>query len=434
MKKHVPLCISLFIFGLASISAFAGVTVSSPANGSTVGSSVNIVASANTSCSKGIASMGIYPAPYWLVYTVGGASLNTNISLNPGTYNVVVEEWDKCGGASTATVTINVKNAANAVYVTSPANNSSSGSSVNFVATATSACSLGVASMGIYTAPYQLAYVTNGASLNTSLNLSPGTYNTTVQEWDKCGGAATAQVTVKVGGNLFPHIQSDGGWNGYAQQPPTYQDCTNCTPSGPGTTWAMYQGIKSPSLSGNATQFNLGGNMPYSDVLWNNHLIGDFSSQGMPDTNHTLVPTLSTFTYDVYFYSGQINNAQALEFDINQFFNGMGFTWGHECRVSGGNEWDYWDNGNNKWVPTGIPCYPLTNQWNHLILQVQRTPGNQLLYQSITFNGATYTLNKYSNNFSAPGWYGITINYQMDGNYGQWAYDVYVDNLNFTYQ
>ena len=369
MKKHLPQCISLFIFGLASISAFAGVTVSSPANGSTVGSSVNIVASANTACSKGVASMGIYPAPYWLVYTVGGARLNTNISLNPGTYSVVVEEWDYCGGVSTATVTINVKSGANAVYVTSPANNSSSGSSVNFVATATTACSLGVASMGIYTAPYKLAYVTNGASLNTSLNLGPGTYNTIVQEWDKCGGAATTPVIVKVGGNVFPHVQSDGGWNGYAQQPPTYQDCNACTPSGPGTTWAMYQGIKSPSLSGNATQFNIGGNMPYSDVLWNNHLIGDFSSQGMPDSNHTLVPTLSAFTYDVYFYSGQINNAQALEFDINQFFNGMGFTWGHECRVAGGNEWDYWDNGSAKWVPTGIPCYPLTNQWNHLILQ-----------------------------------------------------------------
>lgn len=434
MKKHVPLCISFFIFGLASISVFAGVTVGSPANGATVGSSVNIVASANTGCSKGVASMGIYPTPYWLVYTVGGANLNTNISLNPGTYNVVIEEWDYCGGAGTSTVTINVKNGENAVYVTSPSNNSSSGSSVNFVATATTTCSLGVASMGIYTAPYKLAYTSNGASLNTSLNLSPGTYNTTVEEWDKCGGAASTPVTVKVGGTVLPHIQSDGGWSSYAQQPPTYQDCTNCTPSGPGTTWAMYQGVQNPSLSGNAAQFNIGGNMPYSDVLWNNHLIGDFSSQGLPDTNHTLVPTLSTFTYDVYFYGGQINNAQALEFDVNQFFNGMGFTWGHECRVAGGNEWDYWDNGNAKWVPTGIPCYPLTNQWNHVILQVQRTSNNQLLYQSITFNGTTYTLNKYSNCFSAPGWYGITINYQMDGNYAQWAYDVYVDNLNFTYQ
>jgi hypothetical protein len=434
MRKYASLCVCLCACGLLSVSAFAGVTISSPGNGSAVGSSVNVVASAtSSSCSSGVGSMGIYPASSWLVYTSNGSKLNTSISLNPGTYNLVVVAWDNCGGASTAGVTITVKEGTG-VYVAEPTNNSTVGTTVSFVASSTSSCAAGVASMGIYTAPSQLAYVTNGASLNTTLNLSPGTYNTTVQEWDKCGGSSTAPVTVTVGGgNSFSEVQSAGGWNGYAQQPPTYQDCNTCTPSGPGTTWAMYQGIKSPSLSGNATQFNIGGDMAYSDVLWNNHLIGDLSSQGMPDSNHTLVPTLSSFTYDVYFYGAQINNAQAVEFDINQFFNNMGFTWGHECRVMGGNEWDTWDNGTSQWVPTGIPCYPLNNQWNHLTLQVQRTANNQLLYQSITFNGTTYNLNKYSNNFSAPGWYGVTVNYQSDGNYAQWSYDIVLDNLTFTY-
>jgi hypothetical protein len=433
MRKHLPLCVSVFIFVLASLPALAGVTVSSPGNGSTVGTAVNFVASATTSCSAGVASMGIYPQPYWLDYVVGGASLNTSINLNPGNYNVVVVEWDHCGGASTSTVAITVTNQSG-VHVTSPANNSNVGTSVNFAATATTTCSLGVGAMGIYPAPYQLAYTVGGASLNTTLTLSPGTYHAVVVEWDRCGGAATAPVTFTVGGNTFSNLQASGGWNGYAQQPPTYADCTTCSPSGPGTTWAMYQGVKNPSLSGDATQFNIGGNMDYSDVLWNNHLIGDFSSQGMPDTNHTIVPNLSSFTYDVYFFSSQIGNAQALEFDVNQFFNGMGFTWGHECRIAGGNEWDTWDNPSGKWIPTGIPCYPLQNQWNHVTIQVQRTSNNQLLYQSITFNGQTYTLNRISGNFSAPGWYGVTVNYQMDGNYAQWAYDVYVDKLNFTYQ
>lgn len=290
--------------------------------------------------------------------------------------------------------------------------------------------------MGIYTAPNQLAYTTNGSSLNTTLTLSPGTYNTVVEEWDGCGGAATAGVTftVRGGGNTFYNLHSENGWNSYAQQPPTYQDCAKCTPAGPGTTWATYRGIKSPSLSGNATQYNIGGDMDYSDVLWNNHLIGDLSTQGMPDTGHTLVPTLHNFTYDVYFWGNNLNASQALEFDINQFFNGMGFTWGHECRVGGGNEWDVWDNVHAHWTPTGIPCYPNENAWNHLTIQVQRTSNNQLLYQSITLNGETHTLNWTYGPFSAPGWYGITINYQMDGNYAQSSYTVYLDKLDFTYQ
>jgi hypothetical protein len=79
--------------------------------------------------------MGIYPSANWLVYTVGGSKLNTRINLNPGTYSVVVEEWDYCGGASTATVKVNVQSGSG-VQVASPSNNSTVGSTVNFVATA----------------------------------------------------------------------------------------------------------------------------------------------------------------------------------------------------------------------------------------------------------------------------------------------------------
>ena len=434
MQNYVLTPTAILVFFLAATSAFAGVTVSSPASGSTVGTTINFVATASSSCSKGVASMGIYPTPGWLVYVVNGASLNTNISLNPGTYNVVVQDWDYCGGANTRTVTITVKSGTS-LTVTSPANNSTLGTTVNFAASATSSCSGGVASMGIYTAPGQLAYVVNGASLNTNLSLSPGTYNTTVEEWDKCGGAATTPVKITVAsGTTMWNLHSSGGWNGYAQQPPNYGDCATCTPSGPETTWAMYQGIKSPTMSGNSTQYNIGGTEAYTDVLWNNHLIGDFSSQGLPDTNHTLVPSLHTFTYDVYFYGSNLGASQALEFDINQFFDGMAFTWGHECRIAGGNEWDIWDNLKAKWIPTGIACNPASNSWNHLVIQVQRTTDNKLNYQSITLNGKTSTLNWTYSPYSEPGWYGITVNYQMDGNYKQSGYTVYVDKLNFTYQ
>jgi hypothetical protein len=194
----------------------------------------------------------------------------------------------------------------------------------------------------------------------------------------------------------------------------------------------MYQGVNNPTISGNSTQFNIGGTEAYTDVLWNNHLIGDFSSQGLPDTSHTLVPTLHNFTYDVYFYGNNLGAAQALEFDVNQFFGGMGFTWGTECRVGAGYEWDIWDSSH--WVPTGIPCNPNNNAWNHLVLQVQRTADNKLYYQSITLNGQTHNVNRTYSPFSAPGWYGITVNYQMDGDYKQTPYTVYVDKLNFTYQ
>ena len=229
------------------------------------------------------------------------------------------------------------------------------------------------------------------------------------------------------GGTSLTSLQHSGGWAQYGQQWPSYVDCSPSPCDG--ISFSMTQGISSPSLSGQATEFNVGGSVPFSDALWNNHLIGPGSSQGMPDGNRTMVPTLHNFTYDVYFYGDNMGLAQALEFDINQFFGNMGFIFGHECRIASGNEWDVWDNQNARWAPTGIPCYPNSNSWNHLTIKVQRTSNNDLVYQSITLNGATHTLNWTFPNGSTPGWYGLTINYQMDGDSKQDSYNVYLDNL-----
>lgn len=241
---------------------------------------------------------------------------------------------------------------------------------------------------------------------------------------------ASAPVTSPA--NAFLDLQQGGGWASYGLTPPSY---ATCSPSScDGIIYSMAQGVTSPSMSGDAAEFSLGGTTLYADALFNNHLIGDFSSQGMPDKSHTLVPTYHDFTYDVYFYGSDLELSQALEFDINQFFDNLGFIWGHECRVAGGHEWDIWDNVNKHWVPTGIACNPTSGSWNHLTIQVQRTADNQLLFQSITLNGVTGTVNQYYNPGSTDGWYGVTVNYQMDGNYQQTPYTVYLDDLTFTYE
>src|ERR1700683_520138 len=172
MQKSLLLIVCL-LSAICASAASSSVTVTSPANGSTVPGPVSFVASATSSCSKGVASMGIYTAPGVLAYVANGSSLNTSLSLSAGTYNTTVEEWDYCGGAATKAVTVTVSNTSG-VHVTAPTNGHSVGSPVNFSATATTSCSKGVASMGIYTSPGVLSYVGNGASLNTNLSLSPG--------------------------------------------------------------------------------------------------------------------------------------------------------------------------------------------------------------------------------------------------------------------
>lgn len=327
------------------------------------------------------------------------------------------------------------------VTVSSPGSGSTPASPVHFVATGSSpACSKGVASMGIYTAPYKLAYTVGGSRIDTYLTLSSGTYNTVVQQWDNCGWSATTPVTITVGGGTssggktFSNLQKSSGWTGMALLPPAFGICSSCKSSGPELIWSWTPNISSPSLSGSSTKTALGGGtVQWGDALWNNHLIGDFSSQGLPDFNHTLVQQYHNFTYDVYFWVKDASVSQALEFDINQFFGGKSFIWGHECRIAGGHEWDTWNNVTQHWVPSGIPCNPVSNAWNHLIINVQRTSTNKLLFHSITLNGKTAILDRYDTPTST-NWYGITVNYQIDENRYGTPYTVYLDKFNFTVQ
>ena len=196
MKVVRPFVCSLFAL---SLSAFASVNVSSPAPNTTVGSPVHYAATATTStCGAGVASMGIYVNNV-LKYVVNGNSLNTYLSLSPGSYYTVVQEWDHCGGATKTAVPISVGSASTGVSVAAPSSGSTVNSPVVYTASATSACASGVASMGIYV-NNTLKYVVNGSTLNTSLSLAPGSYYTVVQDWDNCGGSQKQAVNITVAG------------------------------------------------------------------------------------------------------------------------------------------------------------------------------------------------------------------------------------------
>jgi hypothetical protein len=328
------------------------------------------------------------------------------------------------------------------VSISAPSNNSKVGTSVQFIATSESpSCSKGVSSMGIYTAPGKLVYTTQGSKLNTSITLGAGTYNAVVQEWDGCGWSAKKQVTITVGSggssggsspappsgaNVFSNLQADKNWNGYALLPPGYGICDSCTSTNTKASWSTAQGVSSPSLSGKSMKFSLGGNMSFGDILWNQKFTTRLADQKS-------VPNYHQFTYDVYFYIADASVSQALEFDINQFINGKSYIWGHECRIAGGHEWDTWNNQTMHWVKSGIPCNPKSGAWNHLVIQAERTSDDHIHFISITLNDVTSKVDRYDTPTKTT-WYGMTINYQMDGNSAQKDYSVYLDKLNFYYK
>src|SRR5689334_11031707 len=227
------------------------------------------------------------------------------------------------------------------ITVSSPGNGSTVSTSVHFVASGSSpACSKGIGGMGIFTAPYKLAYKVSGGKIDTVLNLSAGTYNAVVQQWDNCGWSAVKTVSFSVGssghvvggsggGGQFLNLESDSHWNHYSLMPPSYNICGSCTPSGPGLTYSTQQGISSPVVQGSSMKFTIGGSTAFSDALWNQKFTTRLADQNS-------VPNYHDFVYDVWFFSSDIEKSQALEWDINQFFGGKSFIWGHECRIAGG--------------------------------------------------------------------------------------------------
>jgi hypothetical protein len=239
-----------------------------------------------------------------------------------------------------------------------------------------------------------------------------------------------ADKTTPQGGTVISNIQTpSGNWRSWIQLPPYSADCaTPCS----GTSIEEIFNVAEPSLSGNATMLELNPASPYADALFSAQLIGHNSPQ-IPDADHTLLPTIHNFIYDNYFYVTRESITQVLEFDISMYMNGVGMVWGHQCNHLGDGDWDIWDNVNNAWVSAGVPCR-FVNGWNHVTLNMQRESDNALLYESIELNGTTYTLNKtYPAGVAPSSWWGVTANYQMDGNAAFTANTTYVDNFSVTY-
>ena len=216
-------------------------------------------------------------------------------------------------------------------------------------------------------------------------------------------------------------------WN--LEQQPGWDSCSVCAGaggSGPSADHGMTQGVSSPSRDGHATQFWLGGSTPYSDILWWKQVVDGYASPAVNENTHH-------FVYDLYFYLDNTNAAEAIEWDVNQFVDGRSYIFGSQCSYRSEGTWDIWDNPNSRWISTGVPCPPpAANTWHHVVLEFERTWDNKLHYISFSMDGEMHYLDWY-NDSTATSWNGITVNYQMDGNYVNENYSTWVNNANLTY-
>lgn len=412
MKKAVGLVCVIMILAAAS---FAGVTVSSPLPGTTPASPVHFVASASSSFP--ITAMRVYVDNVSL-YTVNAATMDTFVPLSTGNHFVVVQAWDSTGAVFKTPENITVTTPPPGVVVSSPGNGAAVSSPMQVVASASAPNP--IVAMRIYLDDVSV-FAINANNLNTTVSAATtGSHRLVVQAWDSTGVVYKQPVNVTVStvsnpvppnATTFSQIEDMAGW----------ENCTICAGAGGnGTpaTFSMAQNQNSPSLDGSSAQFSLGGPTPYSDALWWKQLGGN--------------NTARNFRYDLDFYLTAPQFAQALEFDVNQSDGAHKFIFGTQCNIRDGGVWDVWTGTGGHWLHTGIACStPAAFTWHHLTWELQRSD-TQATFVALTLDGVKNYVNMSFDQIPS-GVHEINVAFQMDGDFAQHAYSVWLDNVTLSY-
>ena len=297
------------------------------------------------------------------------------------------------------------------VTVYSPTPNSQNPSSVHFVASATG--NHPITTIMVYS-DNNTAYSANNANIDAYVNLANGQHWIVVQAWDSTGYVYKAQgFNITVSGGNDPQYQM-------IQAMPGWESCDTCAGEGghgPKTPHSMTQYEATPSLSGQATEYWIGPQVPYSSSLFWKQLGANANA--------------SHFIYDLYFYMKNATAPQALEFDMNQSVGGRKFIFGTQCDINDHHDWDVWDTANGRWIQTGIACSALpAYTWNHLVLELARND-SQTTFVSVTLNGNKSYINQTFNTFGVNA-SELNAAVQLDGNSTNTAYSIWVDKMQVT--
>jgi hypothetical protein len=173
------------------------VSVSTPTNNATVGSPVNVLASASPTAGQTITGWWVYVDGVGKYNGGASSTINPNISMSQGAHSVVVRAWDSSGafGSETFNVTVSSKPA---VAVSTPWPGSNVISPMTIKASATPTSNHSITGWWVYVdgvGKYQGGAV---GSINTSISTSTGMHTIVVRAWDSSGAYGDQTFTADV--------------------------------------------------------------------------------------------------------------------------------------------------------------------------------------------------------------------------------------------
>lgn len=412
-----------------SLPAFASITISSPYNGSSVGATFTLSASANNCSNQAISAMGYSLDSSTQTTIVSGSAFDGAVSAAAGGHTVHVKAWGNQGASCVNDVAVTVSTAGSSSgdpSIASPANGAALSSPFSLSASSANCYGQPTSAIGYSVDNSSYTYIVGGTVLNTSVTTGTGGHTIHVKSWGNGGAGCVNNLAVNVGATTaatpsnatnLSNLQASAGWSAEHD-------------TGSGGSSSGWSGLtNSPSRTGSARHFSTSYSS-YGDERY----IANFSDDIYAHN----------FVYDgwVYIQDTALGIAN-IETDLNQVIgNGWTVILGFQCDGWSGT-WDYTANRgsatspNDQWVHSWAKCNPRNwsvNAWHHLQISMSRDDYGNVTYQSVTLDGATQTLNATVFSGFALGW-GQTMltNFQVDGgtSYG-YGSNVYLDDLTIS--
>lgn len=195
-------CVTDVGINVTSGASSNGVTVTSPGNGASVGSSFQIAANADSCWGQPVGAMGYNVDDNLDAAIQNGTALNVTGSASSGWHTLHVKSWGNQGASCVADISIDVTGAssgsAGGITVNSPANGATVGTQFSLNAGAAYCSGQPVGAMGYSFDESSNTTVVNDTAIAATLTTTAGSHTLHVKSWGNQGSGCVNDVSLNV--------------------------------------------------------------------------------------------------------------------------------------------------------------------------------------------------------------------------------------------
>jgi Chitobiase/beta-hexosaminidase C-terminal domain len=400
--------LNITVVAAAPVSGFV---VQTPTPGQTVSSPFSLSATAAVCSSQAVSAMGYSLDSSSNTTTVNAQSVQAAVVAASGTHTLHIKAWGVSGSSCVTDVAITVGSTTAATPTFSPA-----------PGTFTSAQSV---TLSDATAGATIYFTTNGAAPTTSsarysgpipVGASAVLEAVAIASGYTNSGMARADYVIKPVTPSAPVIPPNATASSELQALDTWH--FNHDAGTPGTAVGASSLVSTPSMSGNARQFDSTFTGTGGEI---------FSTSYADDT------AAMNFVYDGWVWIEAGSSIANLEMDSNQVTaNGQTVIYAFQCSAYS-QKWEYSGAG-GRWVASSQPCNPSkwqANAWHHVQISYSRDNSGNVTYHSVWLDGTEQAINATVPSSFALGWQVgvVQTQFQLDGLGASGSITAYLDNL-----